>query len=393
MEYILRHFHKAGIVSWLYAIALFHAFHFFGIHYLDSSFLEQFLTQSEVGLLYATSSLLSLIILASSVIFLTKIGNYYTALCATILNFFASLGLATMTDIGWLFVLFVVHAISMTVTIFCLDVFMENYTKDENTTGSVRGVFISMAVLASLFSPYISGTLVGTSVDYGNAYLMSALYLIPVIVLLIARFRTFNDPTYKVLSVATMWRVLCTNKNIFHISSAQFLLRFFFSWMVIYLPLYLHLRIGFSWKEIGIILFIMLVPYLLLEVPAGIIADRWLGEKELLFTGFVITAFSTAFLFFLHSESVLVWGGALFATRVGVALIEIMTETYFFKQIDGNDTSILSIFHMLRPLAYAVGPFTAGLFLLVFDIQYLWLVLGGLMLVGVFHSYALVDTR
>jgi len=107
----------------------------------------------------------------------------------------------------------------------------------------------------------------------------------------------------------------------------------------------------------------------------------------------VIAAFSTAFLFFLHSESVLVWGGALFATRVGVALIEIMTETYFFKQIDGNDTSILSIFHMLRPLAYAVGPFTAGLFLLVFDIQYLWLVLGGLMLIGVFHSYALVDTR
>ncbi|HCC05222.1 TPA: hypothetical protein DEP58_02855 [Patescibacteria group bacterium] len=393
MEYILRHFHKAGVVSWLYAIALFHAFHFFGIHYLDSSFLEQFLTQSEVGLLYATSSLLSLIVLASSVIFLTKIGNYYTALSATTLNLLASLGLATITNVGWLFVLFVIHAISMSVTIFCLDVFMENYTKDENTTGSVRGVFLFMAVLASLFSPYISGTLVGAPVNYDNAYLMSALYLIPVIVLLVARFRTFNDPPYKVLSLVTMWQVLCTNKNIFHISSAQFLLRFFFSWMVIYLPIYLHIRIGFSWTEIGIILFIMLVPYLLLEVPAGIIADKWLGEKELLLTGFVVTAFSTAFLFFLNSESVFVWGGALFATRIGVALIEIMNETYFFKQIDGNDTSILSIFHMLRPLAYAVGPFTAGLLLLAFDIQYLWLILGGIMFLGVYHSYALVDTR
>jgi len=381
------------MVSWLYVIALFHAFHFFGIHYLDSSFLEQFLTQTEVGLLYAASSLLSLMVLASSVIFLTKIGNYYTALSATLLNFFTSLGLATITDVGWLFVFFVIHTISMSVTIYCLDVFMENYTKDEGTTGSVRGVFLSMAVLASLFSPYISGTLVGTPVNYANAYLMSALYLIPVIILLIVRFRTFNDPTYKVLSLATMWQVLCTNKNIFHISSTQFLLRFFFSWMVIYLPIYLHIRIGFSWTEIGIILFIMLVPYLLLEVPAGIIADRWLGEKELLLTGFVITAFSTAFLFFLNSESVFVWGGALFATRIGVALIEIMNETYFFKQIDGNDTSILSIFHMLRPLAYAVGPFTAGLLLLTFDIQYLWLILGSIMLLGIFHSYALVDTR
>jgi len=393
MEYLLRSFHKAGVFSWLCVIALFHAFHFFGVHFIDSSFFLQFLSQSEVGMLYATSSLLSLIVLASSVIFLARFGNYYTALFATILNFFATLGLATVSDVGWLFVLYVVHAILMPVTLFCLDVFLEKSTKDENTTGSVRGIFLSMAVLASLFSPFISGIIVGENGNYRNVYLISALYLIPVIVLLVARFRSFEDPLYKILSVTKMIHVLRTNKNIFHISSAQFLLRFFFSWMVVYLPIYLHGPVGFSWTEIGIILCVMLIPYILLEVPAGIVADRWLGEKELLLAGFVITGLSTAFLFFIHSHSVLVWGVALFVTRIGAALIESMTETYFFKQIDGNDTSILSIFRMLRPLAYAIGPFTAGMLLLVVDIQYLWLMLGGIMLVGVYNSSVLVDTR
>ena len=237
MEYLLRSFHKAGVFSWLCVIALFHAFHFFGVHFIDSSFFLQFLSQSEVGMLYATSSLLSLIVLASSVIFLARFGNYYTALFATILNFFATLGLATVSDVGWLFVLYVVHAILMPVTLFCLDVFLEKSTKDENTTGSVRGIFLSMAVLASLFSPFISGIIVGENGNYRNVYLISALYLIPVIVLLVARFRSFEDPLYKILSVTKMIHVLRTNKNIFHISSAQFLLRFFFSWMVVYLPI------------------------------------------------------------------------------------------------------------------------------------------------------------
>lgn len=393
MEHILRRFHKAGIISWLYVIALFHAFHFFGIHYIDSSFLEQFLSQSDVGVMYAASSLLTLVVLASSVLFLSRFGNYYTALFATTLNFLASLGLALVSDIGWIFVLFVLHAMLMPLTLFCLDVFLESYTEDENTTGSIRGIFLTVAVVASLFSPLISGILVGEEAEYGNAYLMSALYLIPVILLLIVRFRTFVDPRYEILSVSKMFRVLCTNKNIFHISSAQFLLRFYFSWMVVYLPMYLHLHVGFSWAEIGIILFIMLTPYIVVEVPAGIIADKWLGEKELLFAGFVITAISTAFLFFLESNSVLVWGFALFATRIGASLIEIMNETYFFKQIKGDDTSILSIFRMLRPLAYAIGPFTAGMLLLVLDIQYLWLILGGIVLIGTINSYKLVDTR
>lgn len=393
MEYILRRVHQAGIFGWLYIMALLHAFHFYTIQFLNSSFLDQYINQTQVGFIYSATAALSLVVLATSVIFLEKIGNFYTAVFATTLNCMALFGLAFTSSVGWIFVFFVINIITVPITFFCFDVFLENYTKDECTTGSVRGVFLSMSILASILAPMVSGWLVGEQAIYGRAYLASALYLIPTLFILIFHFRLFKDPAYQILSVKEMVCALKTNKNIFYISFGQFLLRFFFSWMVIFMPMYLHQNVGFSWIEIGMILFIMLVPYLIIEYPAGIIADKWLGEKELLIAGFCITSVSTASLFFIHSNSIVIWSAGLFITRIGAALIEIMTETYFFKQIDGDDTSILSIFRMLRPLAYTVGPFIGGMLLLFIPIEFLWPILGAILLLGIITSARLVDTR
>ncbi len=398
MEYILRSFHKSGIFGWLYAASLFHGFHFFAVHYINSSYLERFLSQSDVGLMFAISSALTVLLLATTAVFLTKYGGYNVALLATSLNLVSSLGLAFVTDLGWIFVFFAVHTMLIPVTLFCFDVFLESNNHDEGSTGSIRGIFLSMALLAALFSPVISGYLAGDGARYEWAYLASAIYLLPVLMILNVRFRNFVDPQYEVLSPKRILQAIWRDKNLYHVSAAQFLMRFFFSWYVVYLPIYLHLSVGFSWPEIGIILFVMLVPYVLIEYPAGKIADKLLGEKELMATGFIIASVSTATLFWLDSTSMWVWAGVLMVTRVGTALIESMTETYFFKQIDGDDTSILSIFRMLRPLAYSLGPAIAGALLAItypttLSLQHLWLILAAIMLVGVIHPLRLQDTR
>jgi MFS family permease len=350
-------------------------------------------SQTEVGFIFAISSFLTLIALATVVVFLTVFGNYYTALVTLLIDFLASLALAYTTNIGWIFVFFVLQTVMVTVTLFCFDVFLENYTKNEEKTGSIRGMFLTMSMIASLFSPTISGWLLGDTSSYQTVYLTSALYLLPTLVLLYVYFKDFKDPIYSIIPIRTIILLVRSNKNIFHISFAQFLLRFYFSWMVVYLPIYLHKHIGFSWPEIGIILFIMIIPYILIEYPAGIIADKWLGEKELLFAGFAITSASTVTLFFLGSASLIVWGSVLFITRIGAALIESMSETYFFKQISGDDTSILSIFRMSRPFAYIVGPLGAGVLLMYIDMQFLWILLAGIMLLGIWSTVALVDTK
>jgi hypothetical protein len=79
-------------------------------------------------------------------------------------------------------------------------------------------------------------------------------------------------------------------------------------------------------------------------------------------------------------------------TRVGSALIESMTETYFFKKVNAEDASVLSIFRMLHSLAYIIGPLSAGILLLFIDIKFLWLILSGIVLLGVWNALALKDT-
>jgi MFS family permease len=393
MEYILRSIHRAGIFGWLYIMSLLFGFHFFGIHYINSSFLGQFVSQTDIGVMYAISSMLTMCTLGIASLVLSKIGNYQTALIATAFNFCAMLGLSFVENVGWVFVLFAIHIAVAPVTLFAFDVFLEANTKDENTTGRIRTIFLSMGLIASLFAPALSGVIAGDSAEYTRVYFASALFLLPVFAVLVLRFQDFQDPRYEVLSVPRMLSALWKNNDLFHVSGAQFLMRFLFSWYVVYLPIYLHETAGFSWPEIGLILFIMLVPYVLIEYPAGRLADKVLGEKELMVTGFIITALSTGALFFIEGQGIWVWSAILFMTRVGTALIESMTETYFFKQIDGDDTSILSIFRMLRPLAYAIGPLTAGALIAFMNIGYLWLILAVIMLVGIIHPLSLNDTK
>ena len=174
---------------------------------------------------------------------------------------------------------------------------------------------------------------------------------------------------------------------------ANFIMRIFFSWMVIYMPIYLVSHIGFSWAEFGIMTFIVLIPFALFELPAGKIADRYLGEKELLALGFFIAAVFTGFLSLIETNNFVFWATVLFTIRIGVSLIEIMTESYFFKHVSGEDNNTISFFRMMRPAAYIVGPIIATISLSVLDFKYIWLVLGFILLYGLRYAFAIQDTR
>ncbi len=392
MEFIIKKIHNSGIFGWLYLMALLFSFQYFGVLFINSSMLEQYINKYDVGILFAIGSALTLLLLSTEVIFLIEFGIYQTTLMAFFINFVSLVGIAFTKNTGLLFVFFTLFLMASTITFFCFDIFLENSTTNEEKTGSIRGFLLSLTTIAALFSPLASGYFIGENSIYKNAYLMGALYLIPIFIILPLRFRNFKDPKYTPILFLNMLKAL-QNKDIFHISSAQFLLRFYFSWMMIYLPIHLHKIVGFTWPEIGIILFIMLIPYIFIEYPAGMIADKWLGEKELLILGFAITSISTFSLFFVTTKSILLWGFVLLITRTGTAFIESMSETFFFKQIDGGDVSILSIFRMLRPLSYILGPLFASAFLMYTDIQHLWIILGFIMLFGIFNSISITDTK
>ncbi len=75
----------------------------------------------------------------------------------------------------------------------------------------------------------------------------------------------------------------------------------------------------------------------------------------------------------------------LFATRVGAATIEVMSDVYFFKHIRPENDEFVGIYRNASPLAYVLGPLSATIFFIFLpSFNSIYLILGALMLSGVY---------
>ncbi|MDE1988484.1 MAG: MFS transporter, partial [Patescibacteria group bacterium] len=230
--------------------------------------------------------------------------------------------------------------------------------------------------------------------DYWKVYISAAVLLLPVLFIAKNNLKKLKSQDYdKTPLIRTIKDIWSNNKNIKNIFIISFLMQFFFSWMVIYTPLYLRNHILFDWKQIGILFSVMLLPYVLTELPLGKIADDKLGEKEIMSIGLIIVAISTGIISFISNGNFFLWMAILFITRIGASMVEIMSETYFFKQISASQMPILSVFRTTRPLAYIIAPIAATILFSFIEFKFIFMILGFLMFYGLRFSLALRDTK
>jgi predicted MFS family arabinose efflux permease len=270
----------------------------------------------------------------------------------------------------------------------------EQIGNNESTTGSKRGLLLALTSFIGALSPLASGLLVDDATgSFTNAYLMSAATLVPVILLLIFYFKDFSDPKYSEINVFDAIRSFWVRQNIRNVFLCHFILQMFFMLMVVYTPLYLTDNIGLSWTEFGIIMFFAQLAYVIFEYPIGLIADKYIGEKEMMGFGFLILAISTSWMSFVVVSSVLAWTIIMFITRVGASFVEVTTESYFFKQTKSSDAQIISFFRVTRPLSYVVGALLASLALLYLPFNLLFVAAASLMVPALFLTLDLEDTK
>jgi len=377
----------------VYLLGFLFAFHTALPTYINSSFLNFFISEKLVGLFYILASLLTIICFLSLPFILRKFGNYRVAFFLIILNLVALLGLAFLKNPIFLLTLFIINLITIPLIYFSTDVFLESFSSNK-VTGKIRGIYLTAVNLAWVVSPLISA-LILTNGDYWKIYLASALFLLPVLLILMVNLRHFKDSKYEKSNHWQTVKVIWKNKNLQNIFMANFLLFFFYSWMTIYTPLYLHKDMGFSWREICLIFSVMLLPFVLVQFPLGRLADKKWGEKEILSLGFILIAISTGVISFVMDKNMILWMIILFITRIGAGTIEIMCDTYFFKKVDSLDAKVISFYRMVSSSAYILGPLLAVLAFnfLSFNIKYLFLVLGLIMIFGLKFSLSLKDTK
>ncbi|MES2953652.1 MAG: MFS transporter [Patescibacteria group bacterium] len=360
--------------------------HYAFLLYINSTFLGQFFPEESTGILYTLSSLVAIAALAVAPAVINRFRRYSVTLCLLVFTAVSALFLSQAGNPLGVGLLFIGLNAAVVVLRFLLDVYLRQYsTKKE--TGEIRADDLTIQNVAIAVSPFIVGMLL-METHFDRVYLAASLLLLPAIAVVFLRFKQIPHEKYDKHNIRAAASHVWQNRDLHASLIANFLLEFFYAWMVIYTPIYLHEVIGFDFAEIGAIFSFMLLPFVFFQIPFGKYADRR-GEGELLAVGFFVMALFTGSLVFLHDKNMVAWALLLFMTRVGAAAVEVMSESRFFKGIEPKDANLVGIFRAMRPLALLIAPLVGGLVLESYGQNGIFVALAFLMLYGARFGMAL----
>jgi MFS family permease len=391
MDRVLLPFKQNKLLNTLFLSNIFVSFHYALVIYINSSFLSKYFTDTQISSLYIIGSILNVIILLNASKFLEKISNYTFSIYTLLLEFLAIACLAVTTSPFLVALSFITHLSAISTLLFNLDVFVESVSSNDALTGSIRGTYLTITNIMIVLAPLSLSFLVRDS-DYSFVYFLSSFLMIP-LYLIVRKFKGANEAKMHHISIEKTLSEYVKSSDLYNVFISHTLLQLFYGFMVIYMPIYLEQYIGFNWSEIGIIFTIMLIPFVIFELPVGELADDKYGEKEFLTIGFVIMGFFTLVMSFITVKSFWLWSTILFITRIGASLVEVSTESYFFKKVDKSRTDVISLFRVSRPLALVMAPVVATVALGFIPFQYIFIVIGSIMIVGTHYSLALKDTK
>jgi MFS family permease len=256
----------------------------------------------------------------------------------------------------------------------------------------VRGIYLTAANVAYLIGPALAGLVLIDNEQIGKVFALGLLLLLPALFVTIKYFRNYQDNTYQEYSTWSTLKYIFRHPDLRNILASNFLLYFFYSWMIVYAPIFLHNTIGFSLSETTTIISIAMLPFVLFQYYFGYLADKKFGEKELLITGFLIAGLSTLLMGIIDVKIFALWAGIIFFTRIGASMIESMIETYLFKKINDQNLDIIGLYRSTRSIVYIVSPLIASLVIIYSGLNALFIILGLIMIGGVYFSLKLKDT-
>ncbi len=383
------------------------SFHFFFIYFINSSYITAFVGEKFVSIIFAFGAILNISLLLSAPKLLRKHGLIHMTFGIVALEALSLILLAFPLHPIIAILAFFLHMAVSSVLMYCLDMLLEQYsTRDQ--MGSMRGMFLTMWNIPPVITPFIAGLILTNDnshfraagetvlsqlyeVGYWKIYIIAAVFLIPFTIILRAYFSDFKDPEYPKMNVRETIQKFYSNKNIFDVFADRLLLNLYFAWSVVYIPIYLHNHIGFTWNQVGIILSCMLLPFVLFQRMIGKLQDQKHQEKSLLIFGFLIISVATIIQPFITTPSMLAWILILFVAHIGAAFVEVSSESYFYRHISPTNSGFISLFRMTRTIPYLLIPPLVGLSLLLLPFNQMFLILGCIMFIGVRYAFLIKE--
>ncbi len=270
------------------------------------------------------------------------------------------------------------------------DIILEDFSSDQ-LSGRIRGLYLTILNAGLLLAPFVS-TWVLSQYGYSGVFsVITAGYALVLVVAMIG-LRSHRVYSHQRIRFIDTLRKVIQRPNLLAIYAISWILEFFYVVMIVYSPLLL-LSYGYTWTDIGFIFTIMLIPFVLIQYPLGLMADKRFGEKELLFACLVLMAITSLLVAWAGRETVLFWSILLFTTRIGAAGIEVLRDSYFYKQITSADADIVAFFRTSRPTANIFAALIGVFFLAIFPSAGLFLLVGSLATAGCFIVFLLRDSQ
>lgn len=373
---------------------LFSVAHFYLIVYVLGPYLSTFMPADSTGLVVALGAVGSLAAFSAMPALVERYGARRLAIAFGGAQA-AALLLLSFSPLPGAAILLVAAACSIAPLIaYQLDLLLEATVQEESKTGRVRTAFLTAGNVALIAAPIIGGFLLDSTEQYGRVFLLAAVSLVPFIFLFIAR-RIPEGTKPPVQGLRETLEHAFRDGDLRAVIGAEFMLQSFYQLAQLYVPLYLHNALGVPWSELGWILAVMLLPFVLLEYPAGAVADVLLGDKRIMVAGFVIMGFTFGLIASIGAATPLsLLLIILVLTRVGAALVEAMAEGHFFRRVNEENTATVSVFRMTRPVAALIAPVLGSALLALAGYGWLFMITGGVFVfVGVLFALHITDVR
>lgn len=360
--------------------------------YVNSTFLEQFFSYTVVSGFYVLAALGNIVLFFLTPKLLRRFRKETLLVSFVALTALGTLGLSMAASALSAGIYFTLTGSLFFINYYYLDIALEALTVNRHT-GGIRGLYWTFLNGGIAIGPLLVSLLV-KSESLKPIYLTSFALLV---VALISTLFQYSQPWQMAhqkyhqaleLPFRAWWR----NRNVRAVTLAKIVLEAFFTLMTIYTPIYLHQHLGFAWSELGIIFTIMLLPFVILEWPAGEVADYLWGEKEMMTLGFFLMGVMLLSMPFLKA-SFGIWTLVLLVSRIGASLVEITTESYFFKKISAEDTGMIGIFRLTRPVSLILGAVIGALIMRTMPFEAIFLVTGIIVFFGMKESLYLRDTK
>lgn len=344
----------------------------------------------DVGLFYFISYAILLISLLNFHKIIRILGKsnvfYFSILGAIIITAFLIFSEPSFLGIG----LLMLYIIFINLSWVALDVILESFSTD-GMSGRIRGLHLTVVNAGYLVGPLLS-TKILQGFDFRGIFIFLLVFNSLVLTFSLVGLRNVNHKFENKLKVVELLKKVWIKKDILKVYYLSFVLDFFYALMVIYTSIYL-LNLGLFWDKIGIIFTIMLVPFVLLQYPIGFLADKKMGEKELLVTSLIFMAVSAFSICFVYSSEIWVWGLILLTTRIGAAMLEVLRDSYFYKKIDGHDVDLINFFRTSMPMGYLLATGISFPLLLFFPTKIVFILVALVVLSALIPAFMLVDNK